>query len=245
MDKNALTYRLAEPLNGATAARVDIDAGSGNLRIDRLTDADHLLATGTLEYFANQGVPTRTLASSDGLATLTLAGHGIGKPRFHFPWEACNGGTEWQIHLNPTISSDLNAHSEGGNIQLDLAGMAVTCVLADTGGGNLDVVLPDNAANLNVAAKTGAGNVTVEIGYGIAGSSVVTANSGAGNVVVCLPSGVAARIHATVGLGKATVDPQFGQTGKDTYQTSDFDSAIDKVDLTVHSGAGNVIVNTR
>ena len=113
------------------------------------------------------------------------------------------------------------------------------------GGGNLDVVLPDNAANLNVAAKTGAGNVTVEIGSGLAGSSVVTANSGAGNVVVCLPRGVAARIHATVGLGKATVDPQFGQTGRDTYQTADFDSAVDKVELTVHSGAGNVVVNTR
>ena len=62
--------------------------------------------------------------------------------------------------------------------------MAVTRVSADTGGGNMDVVLPDNAANLSVTAKTGAGDVTVEIGSGITGSNTINASSGAGNVVV-------------------------------------------------------------
>jgi predicted membrane protein len=109
----------------------------------------------------------------------------------------------------------------------------------------MDVVLPDNAANLSVNAKTGAGNVTVEIGGGITGSNIVNANSGAGNVVVRIPGGVAARINATIGLGKATVDPQFSKTDDNTYQSSDFDSAADKVEITVHSGAGNVSVNTK
>ena len=57
----------------------------------------------------------------------------------------------------------------------------------------MDVVLPDNAANLSVTAKAGGGNVTVEIGSGITGSNIVNASSGAGNVVVRIPSGVAAR----------------------------------------------------
>jgi hypothetical protein len=29
------------------------------------------------------------------------------------------------------------------------------------------------------------------------------------------------------------------------YQSPDFDSAANKIELTVHSGAGNVIVNTK
>jgi len=245
MAKNILTYNLSEPLNGATTAKFDISAGDGNLTIDGLTGDEQVLASGRLQYFENQGLPTRTLVSSKGQVTLTLRRGGTGRPRFRLPWAACNGATEWQIHLNPTVSSDITAHSDGGNVKLNLAGIAVTRVSADTGGGNMDVVLPDNAANLSVTAKTGAGNVTVEIGSGITGSSIVDAKSGAGNVVVRIPNGVAARIHATAGLGKATVDPRFSKTEDNTYQSSDFDSAANKVEITANSGAGNVSVNTK
>lgn len=100
--------------------------------------------------------------------------------------------------------------------------MAVTRVSADTGGGNVEVDLPDDATNLSITAKTGAGNVDVH-----------------------MPSGVAARIHATTGLGKALVDARFSKTDKDTYQSPDFDSAANKIEITVHSGAGNVSVNTK
>ena len=244
MTKNLLTEHLSEPLNDATTAKVDIHAGDGNLTIDRLTGGEQVLASGMLQYFENQGLPTRTLDSSKGQATFTLRGGRAGRPWFHFPWSACNGATVWQIHLNPRVASDITAHSDGGNVKLNLAGMAVTRVSADTGGGNVDVILPDNAANLSVTAKTGAGNVTIEIGSGITGGNIVDASSGAGNVVVRIPSGVAARIHATTGMGKALMDPRFNQTGKDTYQSPDYDNAANKVEITIGSGAGNVSVNT-
>ena len=157
MAKNVLTDNLSEPLNGATTAKIDINAGDGNLTIDRLTGGEQVLASGTLQYFENQGPPTRTLVSSNGQATLTLRGGGTGQPWFRFPWAACNGATEWQIHLNPTVSSDITAHSDGGNVKLNLAGMAVTRVSADTGGGNMDVVLPDNAADLERYRQDGRG----------------------------------------------------------------------------------------
>jgi predicted membrane protein len=100
--------------------------------------------------------------------------------------------------------------------------MTVTRIAADTGGGNVEVILPDSVADLNVIAKTGAGNVTVHI-----------------------PHGVAARIHATSGLGKAIIDPQFSKTDQNTYQSPDFDSAFNRVEITIQSGAGNVSVNTK
>ncbi len=245
MAKNVLTHNLSEPLSGATTVKVDVNAGDGNLTIDRHTGDEQMLANGTLQYLENQGLPTRALVSSKGQVSLTLRRGGTGGRWFRFPWAACNGATEWQIHLNPRVLSDIRAHSDGGNVKLSLAGMAVSRVSADTGGGNMDVVLPDNTANLSVTAKTGAGNVTVEIGSGITGSNSVNARSGAGNVVVRIPSGLAARIHATSGLGKATVDPRFSKTEDNTYQSSDYDAAADKVEITVNSGAGNVSVNTR
>jgi hypothetical protein len=243
-NKKVLTHELSEPLNGATTATIDIHVGDGNLTIDSLTGGEQVLVNGTLEYSDKQGVPTTRRVSSNGQATLTLRGSSAGRPWFHFPWAACNGATEWQIHLNPMVTSDITARSDGGNVRLDLAGMAVSSLSADTGGGNMELVLPDNAANLRVSVRSGAGNVTVEMGSGTTGSNIVDASSGAGNVVVRIPNGVVARIQATTGMGKAIIDPQFSQINKNTYQSPDFDTAANKVEITAKSGAGNVSVST-
>ena len=245
MAKNVLTDKLSEPLAGATTAKVHVDVAEGNLTIDKLSDGEQLLADGTLQYLENQGLPTRSLDVSNGQAILTLKARGAGRPWFRFPWSACNAATDWQIHLNPTVQSDITAHSGGGNVKLNLAGMTLTCLAVDTGGGNLDVVLPDRAEDLSVDARTGGGNVTVQIGCGTTGSNTVNAHTGAGNVDVQIPSGFSALIHAGSGLGKVIVDPQFSQIDKHTYQSSDFDRAANKVELTLDSGAGTVSVNTK
>jgi hypothetical protein len=203
-----------------------------------------VLASGTLQYLENNGLPTRSLETSSGQATLLLKANG-GQPWSRLPWSACNGATTWQLHFNPTVISDITAHSDGGNIQLYLATMAVTRVSADSGGGNMDVVLPDKAANLSVTAKTGAGDVSVEIGSGTTGSSTVTASSGAGNVVVRVPSNIAARIHTTTGMGKANVDSRFNKIDDTTYQSPDYDGAANKVEIVINSGAGNVSANSK
>ncbi len=242
MAKNLLTQTFSESLDGAANAKIDIDAGDGNLTIDRLTGGEQALAAGTLQYVEEQGAPTRTYVSDNGQATFMLKSHAAAGRWFHLPWEACNGATDWRVSLNPSVPSDITAHSDGGNVRLNLAGMAVTRVAADTGGGNMDVILPDNASRLSVSAKTGAGNVTVELGRGVTGGNVVNAGSGAGNVVVRIPTGVAARVCAIRGLGKVTVDGRFSRTNSTTYQSPDFDNAADKVEITVNSGAGNVTV---
>jgi predicted membrane protein len=245
MAKKVLIHNLSAPLGGATTAKVDVNVADGNLTIDRLTDSEQLLASGRLEYLENQGLPTQSVYTSHDQANLSLKARSSGRPGFHFPWSACNGATAWQIHLNPNVQSDISAHSGGGDVKLDLAGMAVTRVAADTGGGNMNVVLPENVANLSVTAKTGGGNVTVDIGNGITGSNLVTAASGAGNVVVHIPRGVAARIHASSGWGKTIIDPHFSKIDKNTYQSSDFDRAVDKVEIRADSGAGNVSVTPK
>ncbi len=244
MTNNLLTETLSEPLDGATTATVDIDSGPGNLTIDALPGDEPLLASGSLQYFEQQGAPAHSVHAENSRATLQLKGKSGGRPRSWLPWQACTGGTDWQIHLNPAIASDITAHTAGGNVRLGLADMAVAHLAVDTGGGNLDVVLPEHAANLSVAARTGGGNVTVAVGSDTTGANTVEAASGAGNVVVHLPSGLAARLHATSGLGKVIVDPPFSRIDKQTYQTPDFDSAADKVDIRAHSGAGNVRVAT-
>ena len=260
--RNVLTDHVSEPLNGVTSAEFDINAGDGNLTIDGLTGGEELLIGGALEYLEKQGQPARTLTSFRPV-TITCPPPArscswIARPIpcvpptitarqrwVRLPWAACNGATEWQIHLNPDVSSDITAHTNGGNVELNLAGLAVTHVAADTGGGNVHVVLPDAVADLTVTAKTGAGNVSVEIGSELVGSATVKADTGAGSVVVYVPSGLAARIDATASLGKVIVDPQFSKIAGDTYQSSGFDSAVNRAEITLSSGAGNVTVYSK
>ncbi|MGE5464125.1 MAG: hypothetical protein ACM3PS_12260 [Syntrophothermus sp.] len=244
-NKKVQIYNLSEPLGDARTAKIEVNVSDGNLVIDGLTDGEAVLANGTLEHTEKQGPPWRSVDISNRQASLTLKAGNSGQPWFRFPWSACNGATEWQIHLNPKVQMDITAHSGGGNVQLDLAGMVVNNVLAETGGGNMKVVLPDNAANLNVVAKSGAGKVTVEIGDDITGSNSIDAGSGAGDIVVRVPNNIAAHIHATTGLGKTIIEPRFNKVDKDTYQSPEYDSAMDKIEILAHSGAGNVSVSLK
>jgi hypothetical protein len=213
---------LAEPLNGVKAARIEIDSASGNLIVDRLTGGEPLLASGSLQYSQKQGAPVKTLESSNGQTTFTVkVNHDTGRPWFRLPWAACNGAHEWQIRLNPAVSLDIKAHSGGGNVRIDLTGMDVTGLSADTGGGSMDVFLPTNPDGLNATIKSGAGNVTVYI-----------------------PDGIEARIHAATGLGKVIVDPRFNQVDKGIFQSAGCESAAHPIEITANSGAGNVIIQT-
>lgn len=243
MSNDMLTQNLSVPVGAATTAKLDFNTDAGNLIIDKLAGGEPLLASGTLQYFEKQGPPVLSASLDNGRARLSVRSGDIMRAVFHFPWSTSKGAFEWQIHLNPAVSSDITARSGGGNLRLDLAGMAVSRLCADTGAGNVDVRLPDNTANLSVTARAGAGNVSIDIGSGITGGSTVEAHSGAGNVDVRLPRGIPARIHATSGIGRVTVDSRFSVLDRHTYQSPGYDSAADKVEITVHSGAGNVTVN--
>ena len=85
MANKVLTHNLSEPLGSATTAKVDINAGDGNLTIDKLAGGEQVLASGTLQYLENQGLPTRSVNTSNGLAILALRASGAGRPWFHFP----------------------------------------------------------------------------------------------------------------------------------------------------------------
>lgn len=218
MAKKVLTYRFSEPLPGGMAATVVIDAFTANLTVDALTGGLEL-ASGALQYIENQEPPTLSVKASGSQTALTLKSGSKGQSWLRLPWAACSGATEWHIHLTPSVLLDLEAHSGGGNVRLDLTGLKVARLTADTGGGNLEVILPDQVEGLPVAVKSGAGNVTVH-----------------------LPGGTAARIHATTGLGKVIMEGPYHQIDKSTYQSQGYENAVEKIEISASSGAGNVVI---
>ncbi|MGI6207128.1 MAG: hypothetical protein ACOYEW_02845 [Anaerolineae bacterium] len=240
MANQLLTDSLMVPLDGATAAKFEIHVGDGNLILRSLGADEAVLARGELEYTERQGAPTQTVASSDGETTLKLRAGQAPQPWFRLPWAACNGAADWRIELNRSVPADITVRSNGGNLSLDLAGMSLTRVVANTGGGNIEVTLPQEASGLSTTAKTGAGSVTIAVGGGLRGSNRVTAQSGAGTVAVHLPSGLPTRVRASTGLGKVEVPAQFRQLDRHTYQSPDYEAASDRVEVTAGTGAGNV-----
>jgi hypothetical protein len=218
MAKKVFTYHLSELLNGAASADVNINTVDGNLMIDALPGGPDL-ASGDLQYLENQEPPSSKVNMNGSQADFTVKSGSKGQPWLRLPWAACNGATEWHVHLTPTVPLSITAHSGGGNVYLDLSVMVVSRLAADTGGGNLEVILPDQISDLNMTVKSGAGNVTVHI-----------------------PNGAAAKVHATTGLGKVIADQRFTQIERSTYQSPDYDSAVRRVEINASSGAGNVSI---
>jgi hypothetical protein len=60
-----------------------------------------------------------------------------------------------------------------------------------------------------------------------------------------VPVAIAAKIHAVSGLGKVIVDARFNKIDANTHQSPGYDGAADRVEITAHSGAGNVSVDTK
>jgi hypothetical protein len=210
---------LFEPIGNIISAEVIINPGDGNLKVDGSVDNVDELASGSLQFIEKFSPPTWIVTNHLGKTTLTVETQAKRQPWHRLPWAACNGATEWHISINPRVFSGINTHSDGGNITLDLIGMPVTQVYADTGGGNVEISLPIPISDL-----------------------LVDAASGAGNVIIHLPCDVAASIIAKTGLGKAIIASRFVEVGKNTYQTDGYEYADKKVLITITSGAGNVIV---
>ncbi|MCL4395734.1 MAG: cell wall-active antibiotics response protein [Chloroflexi bacterium] len=124
--------------------------------------------------------------------------------------------SRWDIGLNPRIPLALSVNGGVGRVILDLSGLKVTSLSINAGVGLMSVVAP----------KTGMSTLSVD--------------GGVGSVAVTIPAGVAARIQVSSGLGGIDVNaarfPRFG----DVYQTADYASATNRIDISVDGGVGTI-----
>jgi predicted membrane protein len=77
-----------------------------------------------------------------------------------------------------------------------------------------------------------------------AGLTRVRAEAGAASLTFIVPAGVAARVHGTVALGSLNVDEsRFPRFGND-YESTDYGSAANRVDLDINGGVGSIRVRS-
>jgi hypothetical protein len=139
---------------------------------------------------------------------------------YHFwawwPGESLN----WDVSLNREIPLNLKIDSGASSSILNLSDLKVTNLDIDTGASSTELTLPANAGNTSVDIDTGASSLKVNI-----------------------PEGVAARVRIKSGIASINVNPRFPRLDGGLYQSNDYTTAINRVDMTIDAGVGAIEVN--
>jgi hypothetical protein len=129
-------------------------------------------------------------------------------------------GLEWDLALNPAVPLGLKYEGGAADTHMDLSGLKLNSLEINTGASSTDIVLPPPTGTMRVVIKSGAASVKVR-----------------------MPPNVAASIHGTMGLGALDVDmSRFPNRGSGAYRSDGYDSATDRIDMTVEGGVGSVNV---
>jgi hypothetical protein len=136
---------------------------------------------------------------------------------YGFPW--VDRAFDWTIGLAPDVPLDLRVDTGASRAVLDLRGLQVRRMELHSGASDTRIIVPDGAAMTSIKAETGAAKLTVEV-----------------------PRGVAARIRTRMALGSSAVDESRFPRSADGYESPDFATAANRVDLDLQGGVASLRV---
>ena len=199
-------------LDGAARAVVVVKHGAGMLEINGGAESGKLVS-GT---FAN-GLDPRVKKVGDAL-DVVLQPARVPFPEVIFPWNWISGkGFHWDCGFTTEIPLDLVFEIGAVDARLDLTDVQVKNLALKTGA---------SSTNLKLPAKAGMTHVKVE--------------AGAASVEITVPEGVAARVEASAGLASVDVDQARFPKQNGIYQSGDYASAENKVDIRIETGLGSI-----
>ena len=133
------------------------------------------------------------------------------------PW--LDRDSRWDVGLTGDVPLDLRLNVGAYRGLIDLSDLRLATLDLHTGASETRVRLPRAAGATSVTAQAGAASLTIEV-----------------------PDGVAARIRSRMALGSHQIDPaRFPRVG-DVYQSLDYGTAANHVDIDVRAGVGSLRV---
>ena len=123
--------------------------------------------------------------------------------------------SRWTIGLTTEVPLDLRVDTGASKATLDLGGLRLRSLDLQTGASETRVLLPRAAGATTVTAQAGAASLTIEV-----------------------PAGVAARIRTRMALGAQIDQVRFPVSG-DGYESPDYATATNRVDIDVQGGVGS------
>ncbi|MFL7794257.1 MAG: LiaF domain-containing protein [Anaerolineae bacterium] len=207
------TEEATIPLEGADEARIHIGHGAGRLRVSSGASSDALLS-GSFGGGLEQKVKRESNMLDVKLSMCVSGAH------FAFPWMWGPGRSlDWEIDLNEEIPLSLDLETGASDTRVDLTNLRVTDLRLQTGASSSEITLPANAGHTKAIIRSGAASVKVRV-----------------------PDGVAARIKAGGGIADIQVDKNRFPRIDGVYQSEDYATAANKVDIDIETGVGSISV---
>jgi hypothetical protein len=129
-------------------------------------------------------------------------------------------GFNWRVGLTRDVPLSLRVDVGAAQSDFDLSDLKVTDLVLKTGASSTLIHLPKAAGMTNVRVESGAASVRLTV-----------------------PDGVAARIRSTMGLGSSNIDQRRFPRSGDYYQSPDYDSTANKIDIRSEGGVGSISVS--
>jgi hypothetical protein len=136
-----------------------------------------------------------------------------------FPFFGPRTQLDWDVALNPQIPTALTLNVGANKSMLELRDLNITDLKLETGASETKITLP------------------------MRGRYHADFDLGAASLEVTVPEGLSARIHASIGAASLKVDESRFPRNGSYYQSPDFASAVNSVDMTIDAGAASIKVN--
>jgi hypothetical protein len=209
-------------LGGAVQAAITVRFGSGQLDVGPLaqpgaTQLANMTYDGPTDF-----VPVTHYEPSSGAIGKLEYQFGESHGAAYIPFAGHGPGEpHMTLELNPNVPiTAMTIQTGATDARLDLGTLQVNSLDMSIGAASTWVRLPQ-----------------------INGTSQVHVSGGAATLALEVPQGVAARIRHRGGLSTVTVDPtRFPAVGDGLYQSSDYDTATSKVDVTLETGVTTIQV---
>jgi hypothetical protein len=212
------SHTSSQSLQGANSANVTVHLGAGNLDVGVLENQSGQLAQMTYDG-PDQLTPEANYRVRNSQGQLMYSLHGGGPP-WRLPFSNGGASSHMSLLLSPEVPLSLNIQEGASEGRIDLSQLRVNNLELQTGASHTTVVLPENAGATSASIKGGAATIEVEV-----------------------PRDVAAQIQYEGGLSTLDVDQsRFPSTGPRSYRSPDYDSAANKVDLTVQVGVATISI---
>jgi hypothetical protein len=200
--------------------------GEASIDLQGATQADVRISHGAGELHIAGGAPADQLASGIFAGGLESSSRKEGErlsvrmnpPSPPLAFFSGTRGNDWDLRLNSEIPMALNLQTGADQARVDLSSIRVTELKVSTGASQTDITLP------------GRGRSRAEFGLGAA------------SLTIRVPAGVAARIRVSQGVSDVKIDQaRFPRTGGG-YQSSDYETAENAVDVKIEAGAAEIRV---
>lgn len=207
--ESTVTRAGVVPVENATHARIRFEHAAGQLRVRAGADPNRLL-DGDFGEHTEMDVRRKGEEVEAVLRPIGADWRAWIDPN---SWIGPRRPFDWDVQLNSTIPLALEFATGADKSVLDLSELHVAEVVLNTGMSETELTLP--------AAS---------------GFTMVDVRSGLADITIRVPPGVAASIHGNLGLASLAVDQTRFHPIADGFESPDFPTATNRVQIRVEGG---------